>query len=212
MDTNELIKALAADARRPGLTMNATWRGAAAGALMLAGLVFFMMLGPRPDIATAVETVRFLFKFVVTIALAAAAFATMRVAAWPEAELRRMLPYLGVAPALVLAGVVLELIALPSDAWGTKLIGTNSMLCLTFIPLIGLAPLALFLLALRHGAPSRPSLSGALAGLAAGGIAATFYAAHCPDDSPLFVATWYTIAILGLTLLGAIAARWAIRW
>lgn len=212
MDTNDLIKALAADTRRSGLPMNTAWKAAAVGALALAGAVFFAMLGPRPDIATAVETVRFIFKFVVTIALAVAAFAAMRVAAWPEAELRRMLPYLSVAPALVIGGVVLELIAVPSDAWGAKLIGTNSMLCLTFIPLIGLAPLALFLLALRHGAPSRPSLSGALAGLAAGGIAATFYAAHCPDDSPLFVATWYTIAILGLTLLGAIGARWATRW
>ncbi|HEV7320382.1 MAG TPA: NrsF family protein [Ensifer sp.] len=212
MDTNDLIKALAADTRRSGLPMNTAWKGAALGALVLAGVVFFIMLGPRPDIATAVETVRFLFKFVVTLALAVAAFAAMRVAAWPEAELRRMMPYLCVAPALVVAGVVLELIALPSDAWGTKLIGTNSVLCLTFIPLIGLAPLALFLLTLRHGAPSRPSLSGALAGLAAGGIAATFYAAHCPDDSPLFVATWYTIAILGLALLGAIGARWAVRW
>ncbi|MEI2298612.1 NrsF family protein [Ensifer sp. MJa1] len=212
MDTNDLIKALAADNRRPGLSMSAAWKGAAAGALVLAGLVFFIMLGPRPDIASAVETVRFLFKFVVTVALAAAASAALRVAAWPEAELRRLLPYLCIAPLLLVAGVVLELIVLPSDAWGARLIGTNSLLCLTFIPLIGLAPLALFLLALRHGAPSRPMLSGALAGLAAGGVAATFYAAHCPDDSPLFVATWYTIAIFGLTLLGGLGARWAVRW
>jgi len=212
MDTNDLIKALAADTRRPGLSMNTVWLGAASGALVLAGLVFFMMLGPRPDIAAAAETVRFLFKFAVTGALAAAAFAAMRVAAWPEAELRKLLPYLCIAPLLVLVGVALELVALPSDIWAAKLIGTNSLLCLTFIPLIGLAPLALFLLALRHGAPSRPAFSGALAGLAAGGIAATFYAAHCPDDSPLFVATWYTIAVLGLTLLGAIGARLAVRW
>lgn len=212
MDTNDLIKALAADNRRPGLSMNTVWRAAAAGAIVLAGVVFFLLLGPRPDVATAVETLRFLFKFVVTIALATTAFAAMRIAAWPEAEMRKPLPYLCIAPLLVFVGVALELITLPSDAWAAKLIGTNSLLCLTFIPLIGLAPLALFLLALRHGAPSRPALSGALAGLAAGGIAATFYAAHCPDDSPLFVATWYTIAILGLTLLGAIGARFAVRW
>ncbi|HEV7305511.1 NrsF family protein [Ensifer sp.] len=212
MDTNDLIKALAADNRRPGLSMNAAWKGAAAGAILLAGAVFFAMLGPRPDFATAVETVRFLFKFVVTIALALTAFAAMRVASWPEGELRRLLPYLCIAPLLVLAGVILELIVLPSGTWEARLIGTNSVLCLTFIPLIGLSPLGLFLLALRHGAPSRPALSGALAGLAAGGIAATFYAAHCPDDSPLFIATWYTIAILGLSLIGSVAGRWVARW
>lgn len=212
MDTNDLIKALAADTRRPGLSMNAVWFAACAGALVLAGLVFSVLLGPRPDIAIVAETVRFLFKFVVTIALAAAAFGAMRVAAWPEADLRKLLPYLAIAPALVVGGVVLELFAVPRDAWATRLIGTNSLLCLTFIPLIGLAPLGLFLLALRYGAPSRPALSGALAGLAAGGIAATFYAAHCPDDSPLFVATWYTIAVLGLALLGILGARWLVRW
>ena len=35
---------------------------------------------------------------------------------------------------------------------------------------------------------------GALAGIAAGGIAAFLYAFHCTDDSPLFVTLWYTIA------------------
>lgn len=212
MDTNELIKALAADTRRPGPSMNAVCLGGAIGALVLAGFVFSILLGPRPDIADAAETVRFLFKFVITITLAAAAFAAMRVAAWPEAEPRKLLPYLGIAPALVVCAVALELLVVPSDAWAARLVGTNSLVCLTYIPLIGLAPLALFLRVLRHGAPSRPALSGALAGLAAGGIAATFYAAHCPDDSPLFVATWYTIAILALTLLGAAGARWAVRW
>ena len=81
MDTNDLIKALAADTRRPGLSMNAVWFATCAGALVLAGLVFSVLLGPRPDIAIVAETVRFLFKFVVTIALAAAAFVAMRVAA-----------------------------------------------------------------------------------------------------------------------------------
>jgi hypothetical protein len=35
--------------------------------------------------------------------------------------------------------------------------------------------------------------------LAASGIAATFYAANCTDDSALFVITWYPIAILIVT-------------
>ena len=86
------------------------------------------------------------------------------------------------------------------EAWSASLIGDNSITCLTSIPLIGIAPLAIFLLVLRHGAPTRPGLAGAVAGLLAGGIAATLYAAKCTDDSPLFVATWYTIAIAGLAL------------
>jgi hypothetical protein len=45
-------------------------------------------------------------------------------------------------------------------------------------------------------------LAGAIAGLAASGIAATFYATNCTDDSPLFVITWYPLAtgFVALTL------------
>ena len=50
------------------------------------------------------------------------------------------------------------------------------------------------------------------AGLAAGGLAAIFYAAYCTDDSPLFVATWYSLAVLMLTVLGAVVGRMVLRW
>jgi hypothetical protein len=50
------------------------------------------------------------------------------------------------------------------------------------------------------------------AGLAAGAIAAAIYAWHCPDDSPLFLATWYTITIAGVTVGGALLGRRLLRW
>ena len=50
----------------------------------------------------------------------------------------------------------------------------------------------------RYGtAPRHDRPCGRNGRVLAGGIAATLYAAHCTDDSPLFVATWYTIAIAG---------------
>ena len=52
-----------------------------------------------------------------------------------------------------------------------------------------------------------PALSGALAGASAAGIAATFYASNCTDDSPLFVATWYPSATLIVVSVGAVAGR-----
>ena len=62
------------------------------------------------------------------------------------------------------------------------------------IPMLSVLPLAALLFALRQGAPSRPALTGAVAGLAATGIGATLYASHCMDDSPLFMAAWYVSA------------------
>ena len=212
METHELIKALAADTRRPGLPIKTVWWSTALFAVLVAGLVFAVLLGPRADIADAVQTVRFCFKFVVTIALAATAFGLVRLLSIPEVKPGNLLPYLAIAPALAFLGVIIELIVVPSGLWSTRLVGANSLVCLTFIPTIGVGPLMLFLLVLRYGAPSHPGLAGAVAGLSAGAIAATFYASHCTDDSPLFVVTWYPIAFAVLALVGSVSAHRIARW
>lgn len=212
IDTNELINSLAADARKPVASLSTVWWGAAGLAVTLAAVIFFATLGPRPDIAAAAETPRFLFKFAITITLAVSAFGLMRTLSRPGDAWRKATPYLAAAPTLIIAGVVAELILLPPDAWSANLIGVNAVVCLISISLLGIGPLAVFLLALRHSAPTRPALAGAVAGLLAGGIGATFFAAKCTNDSPLFVATWYTIAIAGLAVLGAVGANRLARW
>jgi hypothetical protein len=78
--------------------------------------------------------------------------------------------------------------------------------------LISLPLLVASLLGLRHGAPTRPAMAGAIAGLLSAGLAATLYASHCPDDSPLFVATWYTIATAVVTAIGALAGSKVLRF
>ena len=183
MDSNELIEALVADLRkRPSLS--SAWWGAAGLALALAGFLFFATLGPRPDFAAAAHTPRFDFKFVVTITLAIVAFSLVRKLSCPGEPWGKAALRLAAIPALLVAGVIVELVLLPPDVWLTRLVGTNNLICLTYIPLIGLGPLAIFIAALRYGAPTRPALAGAVAGLLAGGLAATFYATHCTDDSP----------------------------
>jgi hypothetical protein len=212
LETDRLIASLAADAQNRGAPLGAVWWGAAGLAVLAAAAVFYATIGPRPDIASAAETVRFLFKFVVTTALTASALGMARALSRPEATGRLWLPALAVAPALLAAAVLVELAVLPSTAWSMSAAGKNGLVCLTYVPLIGIGPLAIFLLTLRHGAPTHPGLAGAATGLAAGGIATTFYAAHCTDDSPLFVAVWYTLAIVLLASIGALAARFVARW
>ena len=211
MDTERLIQTLAADGGPPAASMSRVWLVATVASIVVAAIVFFIAIGPRPDIAAAAETPRFLFKFVVTLALLATAFAALKSLARPDASIRS-LPMLLVAPGLLLIAVGAEMMAVPADQLRDRWIGSNSLLCMTFIPLIGIGPLVAFLFAVRHGAPTRPSLAGAVAGLVAGGLAATFYAAHCTDDSPLFVATWYPIAIAMLAIAGAVAGRLFVRW
>ena len=188
------------------------WLWAVGLSIAIAALVFFTRLGLRSDIAVAVETPRFLFKFLVAITLAVSAFGCVRTLSRPGESWRSALLCLAVAPALLAIAVVVELFAQPSNIWSATMIGRNSVACLTYIPLIGLGPLVIFLWTLHYTAPTRPALAGSVAGLLAGGIAAAFYAARCTDDSPLFVATWYTIAVAILAILGATGANRLVRW
>lgn len=212
MDTESLIRGLAKDSRLATPGMATVLAAALAVAAVAGGFVFFAALGPRPDIAAAAETPRFLFKFVLTLTLAASAAAALLVSSRPGASLGAAKLALAAAPLLALAALLVELATVPPADWGTRWIGKNILICLTFIPLIGLGPLGILLWAMRRGAPTRPRLSGALAGLVAGGISASFYAAHCTDDSPFFVVTWYTLAIAVLVLVGSFAGGRLLRW
>jgi hypothetical protein len=209
--TDDLIELLAHDAAPQWPFRRLFWL-ALLGAVAIAGALFFATIGPRPDIAHALETVRFLFKFVVTGTLAVGAIGLSVEMARPGARIGRWTWVLAAAPLLLLAGVAAELAVVPRDDWMMRMVGQNSTFCLRIVPLLAVGPLACFLLVLRRGAPSNPGRAGALAGLAAGGIAVTFYAAHCPDDSPLFVAVWYAIAVMAVTVAGYICGQRLLRW
>jgi hypothetical protein len=212
MDTEELIGALARDARPPAASLSTVWWGAAGLATALAAIAFFAVLEPRSDLVTAAATLRFGFKIAVTIVIAVSAFGLVRALSRPGQDWRHAMRYLAIVPMLVAIAVIAELLSVPANLWLAGLLGANSLACLISITLIGLGPLAVILLVLRYGAPTKPILAGAAAGLFAGGIAATLYAVHCPDDSPLFVATWYTLAIAGLAMIGAGGAHRVARW
>lgn len=212
MKTDELIKTLGADAKTTAMPLGRMWLVVLVFAVIAAAAVFFMTIGMRPDFMQAAQTIRFLFKFVFTATLATTAFLALRMLAMPGAPAGKYGRWLLIAPLFMAAAIVFELIAMPSSDWGRRLVGNNMMVCLASIPLIGLVPLAALLVGLKHAAPTRPALSGAIAGLLAGGLAATFYAAHCADDSPLFVATWYGLAITALGGIGALTGRFFLRW
>jgi hypothetical protein len=174
--------------------------------------MFFASIGFRPDIVEAVGSGRFLFKFVVTLALAITATAAVARLGRPGTTLSAKGLLLTIAPALLAVAVIIELRVLSETLWLPKLVGHNALDCLVLIPLLAIGPLVCLVVALRQGAPSNPGLTGAVAGLAASGIAATFYAANCTDDSPLFVATWYSIATLIVAGCGYLIGRKWLRW
>jgi len=211
MKTDQLVAALVADhtASVRSLTRTLSLALLAGGAVSLG--LFLATLGPRKDLAPALETWRFDLKLVLVVLALAIAFALCRALSRPVPVLhpgRYLLPL----AALAVTAVAVELAVVPMDAWRTRLVGSNSLICLAAVPGFSVAPLAVLLAMLRSAAPASPALAGAAAGLLAAASGATLYAFHCFDDSPLFVVTWYTLAALPVVAIGALAGRRLLRW
>jgi hypothetical protein len=212
METDQLIRTLAADnahrARPVGLMLTLALLAAAP----LSVAMFFAGLGIRPDVMTAMHNPFFDMKFVVTLALAISAIAVSLHLSRPEASLKGW-GWLLLIPAGILAFEIGGEMMMPQRLpMMTRLVGSNSRVCMTAIPLLSLPLLAAALIGLRRGAPTRPAVAGAIAGMLSAGLAATLYASHCTDDSPLFVATWYTIATALMASIGALAGSRVLRF
>lgn len=212
MDTERLISALAADNSHRARPVGQVLMLALLAAAPVSLLIFFGEFGVRPDIMTAMKNPFFDLKFAVTLALAISAIAVALHLSRPEASLRGFGWYLLIPAGLLAAGIGGEMMVPQRLPMMTRLVGSNSRICLTVIPALSLPLLIAALIGLRHGAPSRPALSGAIAGLLSAGFAATLYASHCTDDSPLFVATWYTLAVALVAAVGALAGSRVLRY
>ena len=212
MKTSELIAALAADPIPEPIRLGRRVTAALAIGFLGSLAIYVLMLGPRPDMAAASETMRFWMKCVDSVAFALPTFLLTLRLARPDAKPRALALWL-IAPLLLLAaGVIVELAIMPQSAWMPRLMGANAMHCTVTIPMLAAPVLVALFVALRAGAPLYPSLTGAMAGAAAAGVGALVYASSCPDDSPLFVATWYPLATLICIGVGALAGRRFLAW
>ncbi len=212
MKTDDLIQALSADTARQRRSPDVLLAFALAASVATAGAMLLLTIGVRADFMTVLYTLRFPFKFVVTVSVVLTAAIVFRRSLFPVASRHPHALLLLAGPLVLGLGVAAELSALPPEAWAMASRGKNALLCLTVIPALGVVPLALMLRTLQLAAPTRPVFSGFCAGILAGAIAATFYAAHCTDDSPLFMATWYPIAVGMLGAAGALLGRFVARW
>jgi hypothetical protein len=212
MKTSEFITTLAADPVPDPIRLGRRVVAALVIGFIGSLAIYALRMGPRPDIADAIQTVRFNLKFVDAFAFALPSLLLTLRLARPDARPWALALWL-IAPLVLLAtGVVVELLVVPQSEWLARLVGHHSMFCLRMIPLLSAPMLAALIVALRAGAPMHPALTGALAGAASAGVAALLYASHCPDDSPLFVATWYPLATLLCAAVGALAGQRFLAW
>jgi hypothetical protein len=212
MRTDDLIRTMVEDMHTPAPGLMRRLGLALTLGFAVSAAAFAATLGPRDDIAAALSTVRFDLKLLqATLLAAATAFLALRLVR-PAASTNAGKMWLAAAAGLVLLAVAAELAVLAPSQWAAAAVGNNAAVCLTAIPALALPIMIAVLLALRAGAPTRPALAGAVAGLLAGSLSALLYAIHCTDDSPLFVALWYGMALAIVTLAGAAAGRLFLRW
>ncbi len=211
MKTDDLINMLAKDAR-VRVRFGRVFMVALAIGVVVSAALLISTIGIRRNMAEMIETPRVLFKVGITLLLAITATRLAFRIGKPGLSLRSAAMTLLLPLAILILGIATELLVVPQAAWASSMEGHFSAFCLFFVPVLSIAPLAAILYSVRQGAPENPGKAGAVAGLAAGGIAAAIYAWHCPDDSPLFLATWYSIGILAATVAGFLIGRKILRW
>ena len=140
-------------------------------------------------------------------------------AAWLTARLARPgAPWLHALASVVLVVVGMCVPALISWSQATALqrgelfYGQSWATCPWRVAALSAPALLLGFLAIRGLAPTRLRLAGAAAGLMAGGLGAFGYALHCPEVSPVFVLTWYSLGMLVPAAVGAVLGPRLLRW
>ncbi|HVS77664.1 MAG TPA: DUF1109 domain-containing protein [Steroidobacteraceae bacterium] len=212
MRTAELIELLARDVRTtpPGVVDRRLLAALAAGGLLTFAVV---ALGLRcQPLLAAAQQPWFWMKAAYTGLLTIAGAIIVRRLSVPGSRL-------GAAP-LAAALVVLVMLALAAyqilaAAPAARLalwLGHTWKVCSPLILLLALPIYACLIAAIRRLAPTRPALTGAAAGFAAGALAAALYGLHCPEQAAAFVVTWYTLGIAAATLVGAATGGRLLRW
>lgn len=213
MKTEELIERLAADAvpMQAGLVERGVLRALVAGGAMSVAL-FAATLGLRPDLSRAWADPLVVAKTGLPLALGLFALSLALGAARPASRAVVAQKLIWAVPAAAFALFVWAFANPPATGRVAAFIGHSISYCLPAILVLSLPVGGFLLSALRSGAPESPVRCGALAGLAAGGLATALYSLFCNEDSPLFFAVWYSGGIGLAALAGAVAGARVLRW
>lgn len=213
VNTDDLIEALACDARRvpPG---RAGLRVACCTgmALSAAAVVVWLTLGFRSDLVTLVDDASFLMRQAYTLSIAGFGALLLLRLGQPGAPLRLPLVGLAVTVAVILIAVVAEQSALTGPARMDAWLGQSWRSCTLRVAAISLVATPFIFIAARRLAPLRPTMAGFVAGLVAGAVAGSAYGLFCPEASVSFLASWYSLGILAAGAIGAGVGRFLLRW
>jgi hypothetical protein len=211
--TDDLIDELVANLPPVGrfdVERRVIWAAGAGLVLGLAALATW--LGMRPDLQHAIFTVSFWMKLGFTVLVAVAALALSCQLARPARD-PSLLQIAAASPFVIVVATGLTELAFAAPAARLGLwLGGSWDLCPIRILALSMPAFAANLWAFRGFAPTRLRIAGFAAGLLAGGIGASVYAFACIETTPAFLATWYSLGILAVAVVGAVVGPRALAW
>ncbi|MEK1889769.1 MAG: DUF1109 domain-containing protein [Phyllobacterium sp.] len=213
MTTNDLIARLTGELKpvSPTAVIGRVVAGLGLG-LFASALLMYLWLGLRPDMAAAAGTMPFWIKFAYTLALACAGVWAVKRIAHPLGSIRINVALIAGAIVVISFLAFAQLAVTPPERYMAMMKGRTISVCTFNIVMLSLPLLIAAFWVLRGLAPTRLTVAGAAAGLAAGAIASFVYSFHCDESGMPFVAVWYTLGVMVTGLIGAIVGRYVLRW
>jgi hypothetical protein len=149
---------------------------------------------------------------VFTLGLAASGVSILFRSARPGQSGRKPLVLLGLLFLAVVSAAIVSLAVIDPATRSAMILGGAWGTCLICIPIFAVIPFVAFIWALRKGAPTHLTLTGAIAGLVAGALGAAAVVVHQSSDAIPFIGLWYGGPIALCALLGVILGRRLLRW
>lgn len=178
-----------------------------AALLLLLGVVevaAFLSIGfMRPDMPQAMEVPSFWWKLASTGLIAVLGAGVTILSIDPVRSPRRGLHGIIICIAAIFAsGWIIDAAHGGFANLLIRLDWTGGLRCVCTIAALSIPPAIGLGLVIRHGAPTDRSGTALAAGLASAAWGAFVFAFACPFDDPLYIAVWYTLGCMIVTIVG----------
>jgi hypothetical protein len=212
MKTNDLIALLASDTLQTQKPVRRRLRAPLLTGAVVCTLLLLAVFGLNPQMAQMAVHPAFITKMLWLAALMGFSLLGLSRLARPGVGAGHNLVGLGLALMAMLSLGFIQWLQTDTGARTAQWMGDSWQVCSVSIVALALPVLGALLWALRQLAPTRPALTGAVAGMLAGSLAASIYSLHCTETSLTFFAIWYAGGISLVSAFGAaVGARW-LRW
>ncbi|WP_374632403.1 NrsF family protein [Paracoccus sp. (in: a-proteobacteria)] len=210
MKTDDLITTLSSQPALPPLR-SGPQVGALLAVMVISAGVFLAVAGPRDGLPGLLMQPLIATKTLLPALLCLIGLPPLMALLYPEGRIAH--PLRLALPLALAAGLWgFGFVTLPDAARFAQFTPLAIVECVGLILVIAALPLWVALRLAARGAPTRPALTGALAGLVVGAGAAAGYSFFCLQDNPLFYVTWYGTAIGLTTAAGAWLGARRLRW